>query len=107
MNTQNSMPMNARRPNRVVRPRSFAIARARAVSHFGRSSNVTGGSGRRTASGIQDLDQLALRVLAGEAEEDLLQPFRPRLGAASQLIHGAAGANRPVRDDRHAIAHRL
>src|SRR4051794_24206651 len=107
MNTQNSIPTSASRPNRALRPRSFAIARARAVSHFGRSSSDTGGFGRRTASGIQDLDQLARRILAGETEEYLLQPFRSRFGAASQLRHRAAGADRPVRDDRDAIAHRL
>src|SRR6478735_9811521 len=107
MNTQNSMPMNARSPKRAVRPRSFAMARARAVSHLGRSSSDTGGSGRRTVSGIQDLDQLARRVLARETEEDLLQPLRARFGAPSQLRHRAARADRPVRDDPHAIAHRL
>src|SRR5258705_8774655 len=99
MNAQNSMPMSARSPKRAPRPRSFAIARARAVSHFGRSSSVTGGSGRRTVSGIQDLDQLARRVLAGEAEEDLLQPLGARFGAAPQLGHRAAGADRSLRDD--------
>src|SRR6476661_3418119 len=105
MNTQNSMPMNARSPKRAVRPRSFAIARARAVSHLGRSSSDTEGSGRPTASGIQNLDQLARSILSGETEEDLLQAFGSRLGATTQLGHRAAGADRPVRDDRHAIAH--
>src|SRR6476659_6232663 len=107
MNTQNSMPMNARSPKRAERPFSLAIARARAVSHFGRSSSDTGGSGRRTASGIQDLDQLARRILARETQEDLLQPLCSRFGAASQLLHRAAGADRPMRDDPHAIAHRF
>src|SRR5215204_2131960 len=102
MNAQNSIPIRASSPNRAPRPRSFAIARARAVSHFGRSSSAIGGSGRRTASGIQDLDQLARRVLAREPEEDLLEPLGPRLGAAPQVVHRPAGADRPVSDDRHA-----
>src|SRR5215217_3299754 len=109
MNAQNSMPMSESRKNRAPRPRSLASARARAVSHLGRRISEIDGSGRRAAatSGIQDLDELARGVLAGETQEDLLQPFRPRLGAPSQLLHRAAGADRPMRDDRHAVAHRL
>src|SRR3954471_14787051 len=103
MNTQNSMPTSESRKNRAPRPRSLARARARAVSHFGRRSSEIDGSGRRaTASGIQDLDEFARRVLAGESQEDLFEPFRPRLGAPTQLGHRAAGANRPVGDDRDA-----
>src|SRR4051794_30742455 len=105
MNAQKSMPMKKSSAKRAVRPRSFAIARARAVSSLGRSSSDTDGSGRPTASGIQDLDQLACRILPREAEEDLLESFRPRFGAAPQLRHRAAGPDRSVRDDPHAIAH--
>src|SRR6187549_946976 len=102
MNTQNSMPISDSRKNRAPRPRSLAIARARAVSHFGRRISEIDGSGRRaTASGIQDLDELARRVLARETQEDLLESFRSRFRAPSQLGHRAAGADRPVRDDRH------
>src|SRR5512138_1331832 len=108
MNTQNSMPTSESRKNRAPRPRSFASARARAVSHLGRRISETDGSGRRaSASGIQDLDQLARRVLAGQAEEDLLEAFRSRLGAPAQLVHRAAGADGSVRDDPYAVAHRL
>src|SRR5215210_2322699 len=107
MNAQKSIPMNASSPKRAARPRSLAIARARAVSHFGRSSSAIGGSGRRTASGIQDLDQLARRVLASETQEDLLEPFGTRLGTPAKVGHRAARADRSVRDDRDAIAHRF
>src|SRR5829696_10179364 len=101
MKAQNSIPIRASSPNRAPRPRSLAIARARAVSHLGRSSSAIGGSGRLTASGIQDLDELTRRVLARETEEDLLEPLGPCLGAAPQVVHRAAGADRPLRDDRY------
>src|SRR5215207_7615367 len=107
MNVQNSSPITASRVKRAPRPRSLAIARVRAVSHFGRSSSVSDGSGRRTASGIEDLDQLARRVLAGEPQEDLLQPLGAGRGAATQLVHRPARADRPLRDDRDAVAQRL
>src|SRR3954454_15712962 len=107
MNTQNSSPIAPSSPKRAPRPRSFAIARARAVSHLGRSRSASGGSGRTSASGIQDLDQLARRVLAREAQEDLLQAVGAGFGAAAQLLHRAARADRSLRDDRHAVAERL
>src|SRR3954451_12186656 len=113
MNAQNSTPINESSPKRAPRPRSLAIARARAVNHLGRSRRASAGSGRvaaavaAVASGIQHLDQLARGVLAGEAEEDLLQPLDPRRGAGPQLFHRAARANRSLRDDRDAIAQRL
>src|SRR5690242_3617936 len=108
MNTQNSAPMSDSRKNRALRPRSLAIARARAVNHLGRRISEIEGSGRRTsASGIQDLDELSRRVLARETQEDLLESFRPRFGAAPQLLHRAARADGSVRDDSHTIAHLL
>src|SRR3954463_13489770 len=110
MKVQNSAPMAASRPKRAPRPRSFAIARARAVSHLGRSSSASDGSGRAPtarASGIQHLHQLARGILAGESQEDLLETLRSRIGAAAELVHRAAGADRSFRDDRHAIAERL
>src|SRR3954451_10215435 len=103
MNAQNISPITPSSVKRAPRPRSFAIARARAVSHFGRSSRVSAGSGRTTASGIQHLDELARGVLAGELEEDLLEPIGARLGALPQLVHRATRADRPLRDDRHPV----
>src|SRR6478672_7228969 len=102
MKAQNSSPIAASSPKRAPRPRSFDIARARAVSHLGRRSRRSDGSGRPAtagASGIQHLDQLARRVLAGEAQEDLLETLRSGVGAATQLVHRAAGANGPLGDD--------
>src|SRR4051812_30673763 len=107
MKVQNSAPIAASSPNRAPRPRSFESARARAVSHLGRSRSRSDGSGLTPAagaSGIQHLDQLAGRVLAGEPEEDLLESLRPRVGAAAQLLHRATRANRPLRDDGDTVA---
>src|SRR3978361_1135865 len=100
MNPQNISPISASNPNRAPRPRSFAIARARAVSHLGRSSRGSAGSGRVTTSGIQHLDELARGVLAGEPQEDLLESIGARLRALAQLVHRTARADRPLRDDR-------
>src|SRR6476620_4497300 len=99
MKAQNSSPIAASRPKRATRPRSFDIARARAVSHFGRRSRRSDGSGRLStarASGIQHLYQLARRVLAGEAQEDLFESPRALVGAATQLVHRAARADGPL-----------
>src|SRR4051812_24636666 len=107
MNAQKSSAMPPSTARRAERPRSFAIARARTVSHLGRSSNANDGSGRAPTSGIQHLDELAGCVLASEAQEDLLETLRPGVRAAPEVVHRAARANRPLRDDRHPIAQRL
>src|SRR5690242_21201850 len=107
MNTQKSRVMPPSTASRALRPRSLAIARARAVSHLGRSSSANDGSGRAPTSGIQHLDELARGVLAGEAQEDLLQPPRAGIRTATEVVHRAARTNRPLRDDRHPVAQRL
>ena len=90
MNAQKQQPEHAeerraRAASALVRRR----ARARAVSHFGTSRCSDGSesaarraSRRARASGIEDLDELARRVLAGEPQEDLSSPVRARVGAA-------------------------
>src|SRR5690242_19049905 len=98
MNSQNSRAIPPSTMSRAERPRSFAIARARAVGHLGRSSRANDGSGRTPTSGIQHLDQLARRILAGEPQEDLLQPLRAGVRAATEVVHRAAGADRPLGD---------
>jgi hypothetical protein len=85
----------------------LAIARARAVNHFGRSSRANDGSGRVPTAGLENLDELARPVVARVAQEDLLQPLRSRVGAAPQVVHRATRADRPLRDDRDAVAERL
>src|SRR5471032_416692 len=98
MNTQNNSPMPPRMVKRAPRPRSFAIVRDRAVNHLGSRRNPSDGSGRVAASGIKDLDQFARRVLTGEAQEDLLEPFG-RIAACSRRTkfrHRSAGANGPL-----------
>src|SRR5437868_515863 len=99
MKVQNRTPIVASTVKRAARPRSLAIARARAVSHLGSSRSPSDGSGRAATSGIQHLDELARRVLAGEAQEDLFQALRARVGAVTQLRHRAARTNRPLGDD--------
>src|SRR6188472_512053 len=120
MNSQNKPPITASTLNRAPRPRSFAIVRARAVSHFGNRSSASAGSGRfscgwtsigrapmgsASASGIKDLDQLARGILASETQEDLLESLRitGARGFGAQLGHRAARANLSFRDDRHTI----
>src|SRR5687768_13437476 len=97
---------------RAPRPRSPPRARTRAVIHFGRSrwSSGTLGSadtsandsrdGRvglescvRAASGIQNLDHRTRCVIAGEAEEDVLETFLAGGGVRTKLAHGSACAN--------------
>src|ERR1700674_1139042 len=103
MNAQNRRPTKRRMANRAPRPFSLAIARARAVSHFGFSRGSSGASGqagapapaapaapgtgvkRGSASGVEDIDQVPRRVLPREPQEDLLEAAAVlRVGA--QLI---------------------
>src|SRR3954464_3449574 len=111
MNAQNSTPMTPSSVKRAPRPRSPAMVRARAVSHFGSRTKLSDGSGRRSslteafASGIQHLDQLARRILAREAQEDLLEPLLATRCRRAQLRHGTARPDGSTCDDRHAIAH--
>src|SRR5215213_8413686 len=119
-----SAPSTARR---VVRPRSAPFARTRAVSHLGssmwrigtrgRSANATsragvsrdgvkrdgvGDEGRpfgAPASRIQHLGELASGALAGETQEDALEPRRTGGGVRAQFVHGAAGADLSTLDD--------
>src|SRR5690606_30661272 len=92
----------------------------RAVSHLGRSRCSSGGSGsavitrcpplmrgEKMISGVEDIDQVAGGVLAGEAEEDLLEAALPFLQVATEIRHGAVGLDLPVHDDREPVAERL
>jgi hypothetical protein len=99
--------MPASTANRAARPRSFAIARARTVSHLGRSSSRSDGSGSAPKSSTPDIDELPRRILASEPQEDLLQPLGVRIGVLAQLVHRTARADGPLRDDRHPVAQRL
>src|SRR6478735_2792220 len=99
MNAQKSSAMPPSTASRAERPRSFATARARTVSHLGRRSRANDGSGRTPTSGIQHLEQLPCGVLARESEEDLLQPLRAGVRAATKVVHRAARADRSLRDD--------
>src|SRR5687767_2752163 len=111
MNAQKMNPRPPRTAVRATRPRSPERARARAVSHLGRSrwrrlgfgSPAAPGSRPATASGIQDLDQLAGRVVPGEPQEDLLEPAGVLAAVPPQLGHGAGGDDLPVLDDADAI----
>src|SRR5258708_235291 len=104
MNAQKPKPMMPRIVKRAPRPRWPASVRARAVSHFGSRTKPSEGSGRDPASGIQDLDQLARRVLASESQEDLLESLRAVLSGFAKLRYRAGRANASLRDDGDAIA---
>src|SRR3989338_4804936 len=96
---QNRSPPKARIRNRQTRPSPPDIARARAVSHLGRSRCRSGGSGSGATaitpvgvgfsrSGIEDFHQVARRILAGELEEDL-RGAAAVVRLRAQLVHRA------------------
>src|SRR4051812_28155243 len=122
MKDQNPKPKSARKIQRIVFPRSPETARARAVRIFGMSRCAVDGSASTTelltlarspgtncrsarfapadgsrsksnGSGVEDIDQGPRGVLAGESQENLLQPFGSGLRARSQLRHRAKRAN--------------
>ena len=114
-------------------PRSPGAVCARAESHFGTSRCAVDGFGSTTAgarwlelyfarlvrcdgrlraaqrlrSCIEDIDQRAGRVLAGQLQEDLLRAHRARLGARTEFVHRATRAKHAALHDRDAVAHRL
>src|SRR5512146_3380968 len=118
MKDQKPSPNTERSTKRNVRPRSSAVARARAVIHLGLSRCAVDGSGsvRRSAGagapapagtatlGVEDIDKFARRVLACELEENLLEPHRPRLRARAQVGHRSTGAYDAALDDRDPVA---
>src|SRR5215208_4800699 len=96
MKLQNNSPISASSAKRATRPRSPASARTRAVISFGISRCSSDGSGSVPASAalrIEDVDQLARRILAGELEEDGLEPGGAGLRARAQVVHRTASAN--------------
>src|SRR5689334_4432631 len=103
MTAQNRTPKSASNVQRALRPRSPAVARARAVRNFGRSRWSSDGFGSgfspalgdagSCASSVEDIDELPCGVLPRELEEDFLEPARSRLRTVAKLVHRAARAD--------------
>jgi len=117
---QNAEPKIARMTARALLVRSVDRVRARAVSHFGLRRWNVDGSGSRSpgfvgcaandpliASSIQDVDELACRVLAGQPQEDILETHGPSFGARSEFLHRAARPDHAALDDSNPVAHRF
>src|SRR4029079_5861037 len=118
-NVQNPRPNAPRMKTRTPRPFSPMVFRARAVIHFTLSRWAVDGSGRPrglgrsttpravSALGVEDIDQLARPVLAGEPQEDPLEAHRAGVPGCAEVGHRARGANHAALDNGDAITHSL
>src|SRR5450756_1088586 len=124
MKPQNSTPTTPSTANRTLRPRSPAIVRARAVRYLGVRIQSSGASGFSTVAGaaercvtltrapppsavvlrIEHIHQVSRRVLAGQLQEDLLQPAAAVRRRPAQLGHRAECVHPAVHDDADAVA---
>src|SRR5262245_16671337 len=102
MRKTNAQKPSAKPPRRSIRaPRPFSpiVFRARAVIHFTLSRCAVDGSGSPrglgrsatpsagSALGVEDIDQLARRVLAGESQEDLLETHGAGFRGCAEVGH--------------------
>src|SRR6476661_6341387 len=98
--SQNPLPSTPTISMRRVSPFSLLRARLRAICHFGRSKPIMPAP-RDCLSRIEHVHELTRHVLAGEAQEDVLERV-VRFRAATQLLHRTAGHELPALHDADA-----